>query len=372
MGSIERVIRPCVLGLDDYESGMTLEEIERELGVTVVAKLSENENPFGMSPRAMEAAVAELPKAFMYPEHTFCDLVDALATANGVAPSMVVVGHGAEALVHLVPQLFVSPGDEVVLADVTYTVYRQASMLMDASLRVVPLRDFRHDLQAMAKAVTPRTKLVWICNPNNPTGTIVSRLEVQAFLDAVPSSVAVVFDQAYREFVDDPDYADGVEFLKEGYENVIVLRTFSKVHGMAGLRAGYCIASDTVCGYLNRMREPFNVNRLAIVACLASLADHGFIARSLENNRLGRRYLTEQLLRLGMEPVASQANFVLVDTKRHADALFERLLARGVCVRPASDWGLDTFLRITVGRPEENELVVTTLEEEARAMSLLK
>jgi histidinol-phosphate aminotransferase len=224
----------------------------------------------------------------------------------------------------------------------------------------------------MAKAVTPRTKLIWVCNPNNPTGTIVYRRETQAFLDALPSGVAVVFDQAYREFVDDPDYADGVAFLKEGYENVIVLRTFSKVHGMAGLRAGYCVASSAVCRFLNRMREPFNVNRLAIVACLASLADHGFIARSLENNRLGRRYLTEQLLRLGMEPVASQANFVLVDTKRHADALFDRLLARGVCVRPASDWGLDTFLRITVGRPEENQLVVTALEEEARAMSLLK
>ncbi|MBM3147299.1 MAG: histidinol-phosphate transaminase [Actinobacteria bacterium] len=371
MQDIERVSRPCVLRIEDCDVGGTIEEIERDLGLTVAAKLSENENPFGMSPKAMEAVVAELPNAFMYPEHSFCELIDALAAANGVSASMIVVGHGAETLVHLVPQLFVNPGDEVILADVTYSLYQHATTLMDARSVVVPLRDFRHDLQAMAEAVTPRTKLVWLCNPNNPTGTILTRRETQAFLDTVPSDVVVVIDQAYREFVDDPDYADGVELLKQGHENVIVLRTFSKVHGMAGLRLGYCIASSDVCRYLNRLREPFNVNRLAIVASQASLADHDFIERSLENNRLGRDYLTKQLSRLGMEPVASQANFVLVDTKRDAETLYERLLARGVLVRCASDWGLDTFLRITVGRPEENELAVAALEAESSAMGAL-
>jgi histidinol-phosphate aminotransferase len=225
--NIERVCGPSVLKLEDYDPGMTIEEIEREPGLIDITKLSENENPFGMSPRAMEAVVAELPSAFMYPDHAFCDLVDALAAANGVPASMVVAGHGIEALIHLLPQLFVNPGDEVILADVTYAVYRQASILADANLVTVPLRDFRHDLEAIAKAVTPRTKLIWVCNPNNPTGTILSRRETQALLDDLPSGVAVVFDQAYREFVDDPEYADGIEFLKEGYENVLVLRTFS-------------------------------------------------------------------------------------------------------------------------------------------------
>jgi histidinol-phosphate aminotransferase len=369
--NIERVCRPSVLRLEDCDVGMTIEEVKRDLGLTDITKLSENENPFGMSPRAMEAAVADLPNAFMYPEHAFYDLVDALATANGVPASMVVAGHGIEALIHQLPQLFVNPGDEVILADVTYGIYRQASVVMDADLVTVPLRDFRHDLEAMAKAVTPRTKLIWVCSPNNPTGTIVYRRETQAFLDALPSGVAVVFDQAYREFVDDPDYADGVEFLKEGYENVIVLRSFSKAHGMAGLRAGYCVASSAVCRFLNRIREPFNLNRLAVVACQASLADHDFLARCLENNRLGRAYLTEQFRRLGMEPVASQANFVLADTRRDADALFGRLLARGLIVRSASDWGLERFLRVSVGRPEQNELAVRLLEEESRAVKPL-
>jgi histidinol-phosphate aminotransferase len=370
MQNVERVCRPCVLKLEDCDVGMTIEEVQRELGLVDVTKLSENENPFGLSPRAIEAMAAELPNVFMYPEHAFYDLVNAFAAANGVPASMVVAGHGVEALVQLLPQLFVNPGDEVIMADITYGLYRQASILMDANLVTVPLRDFRHDLEAMAKAVTPRTKLIWVCNPNNPTGTIVYRRETRAFLDALPSGVAVVFDQAYGEFVDDPDWADGIEFLKEGYENVVVLRTFSKAHGMAGLRAGYCVASSDVCRFLNRIREPFNVNRLAIVACQASLADHDFLARCLENNKLGRSYLMEQFRRLDMEPVASQANFVLVDTKRDADALFERLLTRGVVVRSASAWGLDTFVRVTVGRPEQNELAVHLLEEESRAMSL--
>lgn len=370
MKDIERVCRPCVLELEDYDPDMTIEEVQRDLGLVDITKLSEDENHFGMSPKAVEAMAAELPNASLYPEHAFCDLVEALAAANGVPASMVVAGHGAEALVHLLPQLFVNPGDEVILAGTTYTVYRQASVLMDARLVEVPLRDFRHDLPAMAKAVTPRTKLIWVCSPNNPTGTIVYRRETRAFLDALPSHVAVVFDQAYREFVDDPDYADGVELLKEGYENVVVLRTFSKAHGMAGLRVGYCVASGAVCRFLNRIREPFNVNRPAIMTCQASLADQDFLALSLQNNRRGRSYLTEQFRRLGMEPVSSQANFVLVDTKRDADVLFERLLARGVLVRPASAWGLDTFVRVTVGLPEQNELAVHVLEEESRAMSL--
>ena len=372
MKDVDKVCRPAIMTLDDYKPGTTIEEVERELGLSDIVKLSENENPYGMSARALEAILVELPRVFMYPEHGFYDLVHALAAANGVTESMVVAGQGAEALVQLVPEMFVNPGDEVILADITYSRYLQASRLMDASVVVVPLRDYRHDLEAIAKAVTPRTKLIWVCSPNNPTGTIVYRREVRAFLDFLPPSVVVVFDQAYSEFVDDPEYADGIEFLKQGYENVLVLRTFSKAHGMAGLRLGYCIGSSAVCNLLNRIREPFNVNRLAIVASQASLADRDFLGQCVERSRLGREYLTAEFIRLGMDPVPSQANFVLVDTKQDADALFKRLLARGGIVRPASGWGLDTFLRVSVGRPEQNERIVSLLEQESRVVSLLE
>ena len=372
MKDVDKVCRPAIMTLDDYKPGTTIEEVERELGLSDIVKLSENENPYGMSARALEAILVELPRASQYPEHGFYDLIHALAAANGVKESMVVAGQGAEALVQLVPEMFVNPGDEVILADITYSRYLQASRLMDASVVVVPLRDYRHDLQAIAKAVTPRTKLIWVCSPNNPTGTIVYRREVRAFLDFLPPSVVVVFDQAYSEFVDDPEYADGIEFLKQGYENVLVLRTFSKAHGMAGLRLGYCIGSSAVCNLLNRIREPFNVNRLAIVASQASLADRDFLEQCVERSRLGREYLTAEFIRLGMDPVPSQANFVLVDTKQDADALFKRLLARGGIVRSASGWGLDTFLRVSVGRPEQNERIVSLLEQESRVVSLLE
>lgn len=364
MKDVDKYCRASILTLDDYDPGMTIEEVERELGLSDVVKLSENENPFGMSARALEAILVELPNAFMYPEHGFIDLIQALATANEVSESMVVAGQGAEALVQLIPEMFVDPGDEVVMADITYSRYLQACKLMNANVVQVPLRDFRHDLEAMAEAVTSRTKLVWICSPNNPTGTISCRDEVREFMEHLPAGVVVVFDQAYSDFVDDPEYADGIEFLKHGHENVLVLRTFSKAHGMAGLRLGYCIGSRRVCSLLNRIREPFNVNRLAIAAARASLADKDALARCVENNATGRAYYSREFSRLGLEPVPSQANFVLVDTKRDSDVLFQKLLSHGVIVRPASGWGLNTCLRISVGLPSQNERLVALLEKE--------
>jgi histidinol-phosphate aminotransferase len=350
--------------LADYDPGMTIEEVERELGISNVVKLSENENPYGMSPHALQAMTDELPNLFMYPEFGFYDLVKALAAANEVETSNIVTGQGAEAIVQIIPQLYVNPGDEVILADVTYTRYEEATRLMDGSLVVVPLREHRFDLPAIADALTPRTKLVWLCSPNNPTGTILHREEARDFLDTVPPSICVVFDQAYQEFVDDPDYADGLAFLKEGFENVIVLRTFSKVHGMAGLRLGYAVAAERVCTLLHKIKEPFGVNRLAIVAGPASLGDEKRLAWCAEQNRLGRDYLSGEFTRLGLEWVPSQANFVLVDVRQNADALFERLLRRGIIVRSAAGWGLDTCLRVTVGRPEQNERFIKALDQE--------
>jgi histidinol-phosphate aminotransferase len=365
-GQLTDVCRSVVPTLADYDPGMTIEEVERELGIHDVAKLSENENPWGMSPRALEAMTRELPNAFMYPEFGFYDLVNALASANEVDVANIVTGQGAEAIVQLIPQLYVNPGDEVILTDVTYTRYEEASRLMDACLVVVPLRQRCFDLPAIADAITPRTKVIWLCSPNNPTGTVLHREEARAFLDAVPRSICVVFDQAYQEFVDDPDYADGLTFLKEGFDNVIVLRTFSKIHGMAGVRLGYAIAAEEVCTLLHKIKEPFGVNRLAIVAGPASLADGERLAWCAEQNRLGRDYLSGEFARLGLESVPSQANFVLVDVRQDAEDLFERLLRRGIIVRSAAGWGLETFLRVTVGRPEQNERFIRALEEELR------
>jgi histidinol-phosphate aminotransferase len=361
---VKAVCRPEALTLVEYVAGMTVEEVQRQLGLSDIVKLSSNENPWGPSPRVLEAIAATLPKLATYPEKSFFDLKNTLAEANGVAPETVFVGHGTEALIQLIPQLYVGPGDEVVVADVTFGRYEEASKLMGASVVCVPLRELRFDLGAMAAAVTERTRVVWLCNPNNPTGTIVRRDEVTAFLDAVPASVAVVFDQAYLEFADDPGYPDGLEYFKAGHDNVIVLRTFSKAYGLAGLRLGYGIAAPEVRQLLDTIKEPFNLNRLSVAAGPVALADAAWKEHCVEKNRRGRELLVAELARMGFDPVPSQTNFVFVDVKQGTDALFERLLRRGVIVRPASGWGLPTCMRVTVGTPEQNRRFLEALAAE--------
>ncbi len=361
---IAAVCRPAVLTLVEYVAGMTAEQVQRELGLTDIVKLASNENPLGPSPRVLEAIAETLPRLGTYPEQSFFDLKHALAEANAVTPEGIFVGHGIEALIQLIPQLYVRPGDEVVVADVTFGRYEEASKLMEASLVRVPLRDLRFDLEAMAAALTGRTRLVWLCNPNNPTGTVVHRDEVAAFLGAVPGDVAVVFDQAYFEFADDPAYPDGLEFLKDGHDNVIVLRTFSKAYGLAGLRLGYGIAAPAVRRLLDTIKEPFNLNRLSVAAGPVALADAAWMEHSVEQNRRGRELLVAELARMGFDPVPSQTNFVLVDVKQDTDALFERLLRRGVIVRPASGWGMPTHIRVSVGTAEQNGRFLEALAAE--------
>ena len=361
---LESICRPPVLTLVEYKAGKTAEEVRRELGIDEVVKLSSNENPWGPSPRVLEAITAALPKLALYPEKSFIDLKETLAAANGVAAENICVGHGSETIIQIIPQFCLCPGDEVVLADTTYVRYAEASKLMGAQLVEVPLRDLRFDLEAMADAVTDRTRIVWICNPNNPTGTIVGRGEIERFLDAVPRTVAVVFDQAYMEYADDPGYPDALDHLKAGHDNVIVLRTFSKVHALAGLRLGYGIMAAPVRQLLDSIKEPFNLNRLSVAAGPAALADTAWTGHCLEQNRRGRELLSAAFTDMGLTPVPSQANFVLVDVKQDGGALFERLLRRGVIVRPTSGWGLDTHLRVTVGTPAQNERFLQALRAE--------
>jgi histidinol-phosphate aminotransferase len=356
--------RPEVASLVKYVAGTTTEQVQRELGLTDVVKLASNENVYGPSPAALRAITAEMHNLWQYPEQSFFDLKKALAEANGVAPENIVVAHGTEAIIQIIPQLFVDPGDEVICADIGFGRHDEASKLMGGRLVVVPLRDFCYDLRAVSAAVTERTKLIWLCSPNNPTGTIVRRDETRRFLESLPGQVTTVFDQAYAEFVDDPDFADGLAFFKEGFANIIVLRTFSKAYGLAGLRLGYAIVNEDDCSHLDTIKEPFNVNRLSIVAGPAALADTGWLADCLEKIRTGRTYLSVELDRLGFGVVPSQANFVLTDVMEDAEALWRRLLSHGVIVRPATGWGLDTYLRVTVGTAAQNERFIEVLKLE--------
>jgi histidinol-phosphate aminotransferase len=358
-----KLFRPSIANLCDYIAGKTIEEVKRELGIENIVKLASNENPFGPSPMALEAIKNELHNLYMYPEKSFLDLKKILAQVNKVEAKNIVVGHGSETIIQLIPQLYLNPGEETIIADKTYGRYEEACKLMDGIIRYVPLKNYRYDLEAIANAINKKTKIVWICNPNNPTGTIVTKQEVEKFLNEIPKEVAVVFDQAYIEYVDDLECADGLEFIKKGYENVIVLRTFSKAHALAGLRLGYGIANEKVCQMLDRIKEPFNLNRLSIVAGPASLADKNWLNRSINENKNGRDYLTSELKKLGYKVVPSQANFVLVDVQQNSDILFEKLLAKGIIIRPASGWGYNTYIRVTIGKQEENKKFIETLQK---------
>ena len=347
-----------------------MQQVSRELGVPLeqIVKLASNENPYGPSPQALAAIPSEFGNLHMYPWQEFIDLRDRVAEANGVQPSNVVLGSGSESIVQMIPRLYIEPGDEVIVAPQSYSRYAAGSVLMSAVIRNVSLRDYRFDLDAIAGALTTRTKVVWLCSPNNPTGTIVQRKEMAAFLDAVPETVAVVIDQAYGEFVDDRDYAEGVQLVREGHCNVIVLKTFSKAYALAGLRLGYAIADGAICQMLDRIEEPFFLNRAATAAGQAALADAAWLERSVAAIQEGRAYLTCGLTELECAVVPSQANFVLVDVGTDARELFERLMRRGLIVRPANGWGYPTHVRVTVGTPEQNETCLRLLAEELAAV----
>jgi histidinol-phosphate aminotransferase len=365
----ENCYRGAVYNLEKYIAGYTTEQVRRELGLTDLVKLASNENAWGPSPQALAAIEGELHNLWQYPEQSFFDLKHVLAEHNGVRPENVVVGHGTEVIIQLLPQLFCESGDDVIVAYLTYGRYAEAAKLMDARVQVVPLRDFHYDLEAVRAAIGPRTKLVWLCSPNNPTGCILRRTELDAFMASLPEGVAVVFDQAYREFVDDPDYADGLDLLKEGRENVIVLRTFSKAYGLAGMRLGYALVPERVCWLLDTIKEPFNLNRLSIVAGPAALRDAEWLQDCVAQTIAGRTLLTETLTGWGFDVAPSQANFVLADMGENAEELWDRLLRRGVIVRPCTGWGLPQHMRVTVGRPEQNERFLEALRAESHALA---
>lgn len=353
-------------GLQDirpYVPGKPIEEVQREYGLRDVIKLASNENPLGPSPKAVEALREALSEIARYPDGQSYYLRQALAAHLGVEPDQVVVGNGADGVIVQICMAYIDDGDEVVVGQSSFPVYDLYTHVMRGRLIKVPLVEYRLDLEGMARAVTERTKVVFVCNPNNPTGTIVTADEVAAFLEAVPEHVLVVFDEAYYEFVESPDYPDTLRYVRDGRPNVMVLRTFSKVYGLAGLRLGYGVAHPDLLAPLWRVKEPFAVNLLAQIAGVAALRDREFVQRSVEANREGRRYLYRALERLGLPYVESHTNFILVRVGPEAAEVASRLLEQGVIVRPCASYDLPECLRISIGSADENARLVSALEE---------
>jgi histidinol-phosphate aminotransferase len=316
----------------------------------------------GPPPKAIEAIATAAKGITLYPEGDAPTLRQAVAKHVQMPPECLVFGNGSDEIIHLLAMTFLEPGDEVVQGDPSFAMYEIYTAQCNGRSIKVPLRDQVHDLEAMADAITPRTRIVFIANPNNPTGTFVDRQTVERFLDRVPENVLVVMDEAYHEYVEHPDAPDLRPLIRDG-RDVIILRTFSKAYGLAGLRVGYGITTPEIAGILNKVRSPFNVNSLAQAAATAALQDQEHISHSIALNAEGLRYFEEQFRRLGLAFVPSQANFILVDVARDSVAVFQALQRLGVIIRPGAGLGLPHHIRVSVGTMDQNRRFIAALEQ---------
>ena len=330
-------------------------------GVGRVVDLSSNENPLGPSPKAVAALREALGMINRYPDAAGTDLKAALADKCGLSPANIALSNGADEWVLLLCLSLLDPGDEVIMAQASFISFLMRAAQAGAKLVRVPLRDYTHDLEAMAEAVTQRTRLIFVCNPNNPTGTLVNAEAVEAFLERVPERVPVVLDETYCQYVSDPDYTRSVDHLRRGRQNLIVLRSFSKVYGLAGLRVGYLLAGERLVDYVERARPVFNVSRLAQVAALAALEDDGHVRRSVEANQASKRFFYRELATLGVRYIPTHTNFIAFDVGRPGTEVSGQLLERGFITTALGGWGMPNHVRFSFGTSEENEAFVGAL-----------
>lgn len=337
-----------------YEPGKPIKEVERELGLRGAIKLASNENPLGPSGKAVRAIRRAIHEVHLYPEGSCFYLLKKLSAHLGIAENQIIVGNGSNEIIELLARGFLSEGDQILSSECTFLVYPILAQACGAEYVTVPMKDHRYDLKALRNAITDRTKIIFIANPNNPTGTYVTAREVEEFLATIPTNILVCFDEAYFDFVDAQDFPHSLFFIKSGRPNVIVLRTFSKAYGLAGLRVGYGLASPEIISYLHKIRQPFNVNSLAQIGAAAALDDWFFLWRTRRLVASGRKYFYKHLKRLNLRYVPSQANFILVDVRHDAHEIFDALLKKGMIVRSMKAYGLTTWIRVTIGRRLQN------------------
>jgi len=358
----KKLVRDGIEDLVPYPPGKPIEELERELGISGSIKLASNENPLGPSHKAVEAAKEKLPTINRYPDGSAFYLKAKLSDKYGIAQEQIILGNGSNELIELTVRTFLNPGEEVIQPFPTFLVYEKIVRAAGGRVISVPLREFNVDLAAVLDSITPRTKLIFIANPNNPTGFALPKEELDRFLSEASQESIVIVDEAYIEFVTDSKVVSALELLGT-YPNLIVLRTFSKLYGLAGLRIGYGFSSKKIIDYMNRVRQPFNANTLAQAAALAALDDHEFVGNTLELVAEGLKQLTSGLDRLGLTYLPTQTNFFLIKVPQGGKYIYEQMLRRGVIVRAMDSFGLPDFIRINVGLPDENERFLSALKE---------
>lgn len=353
---------PGIQGLQPYQPGKPIEELQRELGLTKIVKLASNENPLGCSPLVAEAINRALPQLARYPDGGGFELKNALARHCQVAPEQIILGNGSNDVIDLLAMTFLAPGRSAVFSEHGFIVYPIITQAVGARAIQVPAQHWAHDLDAMAAAIEEDTRLVFVANPNNPTGTWHGQAAIEDFLSRVPAEVIVVLDEAYFEYSGEAGGSDGLRLLGR-FPNLVVVRTFSKAYGLAGLRVGYSVSGADIAELVNRIREPFNVNSLAMVAAVAALQDQDFVQRSRDINSEGMAQLVAGLQALGLEYIPSAGNFVSVDMGTDAATMYRKLLAEGVIVRPIGAYGMQRHLRISIGLADENAFLLECLHK---------
>ena len=353
---------PSVRQLVPYVPGKPIEELERELGLSNIIKLASNENPLGPGKKALAAIQAALPNLTLYPDGNGFNLKAALAQKYTLDTTQITLGNGSNELLELVARAFLMPGLEAMFSEHAFAVYPIVTQAVGATAMVVPALDYGNDLSAMSARVGPNTRVVFIANPNNPTGTLLPQADLQKFISALPKHCLCVLDEAYFEFVNSNERIDSIDWLKL-HPNLIITRTFSKAYGLAGLRIGYSLSSPDIADVLNRVRQPFNINALALAAAEAALSDDDYLRQTIRVNNQGMVDLIAGFKILGLEWIPSAGNFVAVDLQRPAQPIYEKLLRKGVIVRPVANYGLPNHLRISIGTPAENQFFLNALTE---------
>lgn len=357
--------RNTINRLNPYIPGKPITEVKRELGLDKVIKLASNENPLGCSPKATQAVKEWAANMAIYPDGNCTELRDALSKKYGIKSSQLLFGAGTDQILELIAQTFVNPGDNTIAWHPSFSRYETVTRVMDGEFIKIPLTgDHCLDLDRGLEQINEKTRIIWLCNPNNPTGTIITAQQLRAFLDKVSKDILVVLDEAYYEFAKEArnDYPESLDLLNE-FDNIIILRTFSKVYGLAGLRIGYAISNEKTIGYINRVRGPFNTNAGSQIAAAAALKDHQFLNKTLENNNKGKQYLYTAFEEMELSYIPTCTNFMMVNVKTDSKQLFADLLKKGVIIRSGDIFGMDDWIRVTIGTPEENELFIKALKE---------
>jgi len=356
-------LRNFVKNIKPYKPGKPIEEVIRELGIKEeVVKLASNENPLGPSPKAIQAIKDKIGEINLYPDDNCFYLKKKMSEVFSIDMENIIVGSGSVELIELIFKAYVNPGDEIIMSEPSFIMYKITCQIFGGKRIAVPLKNYSHDIETILKAITNKTKIIIVDNPINPTGTIIEKNAFDYFIRKIPDNVLLVVDEAYKEYIDNKDYPDTINYL-HGHPNLILLHTFSKIYGLAGLRVGYGFSSKEIISALMKVRLPFNVNSIAQIAAKAALEDTEFVKKSLENNETGKRFLYEEFKKLGLEYIPTYGNFILTNFVSEAKEIFEAAQKRGVVLRTVYEYGLPNSLRITIGTPEQNRRLITVLKE---------